>query len=169
MPLSPFREGDCFPLVVRTAMAKKQVCQVDRKKWVPGGPAPFRPRLFEVNLTSLESAVCLGIGLVFIGEDRRNAACGHDASDKFLDTLAGGLGKGGSMFFLKTDPFLPLRAAHPATAAQLGLPYPVYEVRGSDEQIQVEGPVLAVFEGPEAVENQGLVGRCLGARLLMEE
>jgi hypothetical protein len=42
-------------------------------------------------------------------------------------------------------------------------------VRGSDQQIQVEGPVLAVFEGPESVEDEGLSGRRPGSELLVEE
>ncbi len=118
---------------------------------------------------SFESAKCRGIGPVFVGEDRGHAASGHDASNQFLDTIPSGLGMGASMFLLEKGSLLALRWPHRATTAQFGLAHPVHEMRGSDEQVQVEGPVLTVFEGSESVEHQGLVGGCLGAKLFMEE
>jgi len=42
-------------------------------------------------------------------------------------------------------------------------------MRGAHQEIQIEGPVLAVFEATEAVENEGLEGSRLGAKLFMEE
>jgi hypothetical protein len=42
-------------------------------------------------------------------------------------------------------------------------------VRGSDQQVQVEGPILAVFEGPEPVEDEGLAGRGARPKLFVEE
>jgi hypothetical protein len=51
-----------------------------------------------------------------------------------------------------------LSGPHGATATQLGITQAVDEVRASDEQIQVHRPVLAVFEGAEAVQDQGFFG-----------
>ena len=36
-------------------------------------------------------------------------------------------------------------------------------------EVEVEGPVLPVLEGPEPVEDEGLGGRCPGAKPLVEE
>ena len=40
---------------------------------------------------------------------------------------------------------------------------------GSDQEVEVHGPVLALLEGTEAVEDQGLVGRLAGPSDLVEE
>jgi hypothetical protein len=63
----------------------------------------------------------------------------------------------------------PLRGSHRAAAAQLGVIEPVDEVGGSHEEVQIEGPVLAVFEGAEAVEDEGLLGGGPGTQPLVEE
>jgi len=150
-------------------MAKKQIRQVYGKERVPGRPALFRGRLFVMKPTSLESTKGLGIGPVFVGKDRRHAAFGHAASEELLDTLPGGLGIGTSMRFLEQGPFLLLSRSHRAASTQLGLTHSINEMRSSHEQVQVEGPVLAVLESPEAVENQGFAWGRFGAKLFMEE
>jgi len=58
---------------------------------------------------------------------------------------------------------------HHAAPAKLLLPHPVHKVRGADQEVQIEGPVLAVFESPKAVEDQRFVGRLLGTKLFVEE
>jgi hypothetical protein len=150
-------------------MTQKQVGQVHGKERVPGRPALFRGRPFVMKPTSVESTQGLGIGPVFVGEDRRHAACGHATSEELLDTLPGGLGIGTSMCFLEQGPFLLLSRPHRAAPTQLGLTHSINEMRCSHEQVQVEGPVLAVLEGPEAVENQGFARGRFGAKLFMEE
>ena len=45
----------------------------------------------------------------------------------------------------------PLARPQGAAAAQLGVVEAVDVVGDADQQVQVEGPVLAVLEGPEAV------------------
>jgi hypothetical protein len=42
-------------------------------------------------------------------------------------------------------------------------------MRGADEEVHVEGPVLTVFEGSKAVEHQGFLGSLFGAKLFVEE
>ena len=64
---------------------------------------------------------------------------------------------------------LLLSGPHRAATAKLSLTHPVDIVRGADQQVQVEGPVLAVLEGPETVEDQRFVGSPLGAELFVKE
>jgi len=73
------------------------------------------------------------------------------------------------MPFLKPGPFTSLGGSHRAAPAELRFSNAVDEMRGAHQEIQIEGPVLAVFEGTEAVENEGLEGSPLGAKLFMEE
>ena len=42
-------------------------------------------------------------------------------------------------------------------------------MRGADQQVQVEGPILAVLKSSEAIENEGFVGGRLGTKLFVEE
>lgn len=65
--------------------------------------------------------------------------------------------------------FLPLGRPHRAAPPQLGLTEAIDVVGRANEQVQIEGPVLAVLEGPEAVENEGLGGRFAGSQPLVEE
>jgi hypothetical protein len=43
------------------------------------------------------------------------------------------------------------------------------EVRGAHEEIGVHGRVLAVFEGSESIEDEGLTRSCRGSILLEKE
>ena len=63
----------------------------------------------------------------------------------------------------------PLSRPHRAATAKLSLPDAVHEVRGTDEEVQVEGPVLAVLEGSEAIEYQRFVGGLFRTKLFVEE
>jgi hypothetical protein len=62
-----------------------------------------------------------------------------------------------------------LRGPHGATTAQFSFTDPVDIVRGTDQEIQIEGPVLAVFEGSEAIEDEGFRWRCSRSQTFMEE
>jgi hypothetical protein len=48
-----------------------------------------------------------------------------------------------------------LARPHRTAAAELGVIEAVDVVRGADQEVEVEGPVLAVLEGANAVENEG--------------
>jgi hypothetical protein len=150
-------------------MAKKQIRQICGKKRILGCPPLSRGRLFVMELTLFESAQCLRIDPVFIGENRRHAAFGHAASDEFLNTLQGGLSIGTSMGLLEQGPLSLLRGPHRATTAQFSLTHPVDEMRSPHKQVQVEGPVLAVLKSPKTVKDQGLVRARFGANLFMKE
>jgi hypothetical protein len=65
--------------------------------------------------------------------------------------------------------FAPLRGPHRATSAELGVVESVDIVAAPHQQVQIEGPVLAVLEGPEAVQDQGLRGCASGTNSFMEE
>jgi hypothetical protein len=109
------------------------------------------------------------IGLVFIGSNCRFTPFRHDPRDKLRNASSGGLGKGTAMSgFEKFSP-LPLCRPHGAATTKFSLSYAVNEVRRTDEQVQVEGPILAVFKGSKAVENQRLVWSLAGTKLFMEE
>jgi hypothetical protein len=59
---------------------------------------------------------------------------------------------------------------HAASAAQRAIGEVPEEARiGLDEQVMLEGEELAVFEGFEAVENEGSAGKDLGTHVSMEE
>jgi len=73
------------------------------------------------------------------------------------------------MSAFEKHPLLLLSRPHRAAPTELRLPHPVHKVRGADQEVQIEGPVLAVFEGSEAVEDQRFVGSRLGTELFVEE
>ena len=73
------------------------------------------------------------------------------------------------MSVLESGSFTPLCGSHRATPAKLRFSDAVNKMRGADQKIEVEGPVLAVFEGPEAVENDRFDGGRLGAKPFVEE
>jgi hypothetical protein len=116
-----------------------------------------------------ESLKSSWIGLVLIGSDRHLTAFRYDPTDKFLDAGPGGLRSRSAMSGFEKFSLCPLRRPHRATATKFSLSYAVDEVRGTDQQVQVEGPVLAVFEGSKAVEYQGLAGSPLRTKLFMEK
>jgi hypothetical protein len=106
---------------------------------------------------------------MLIRADRGKAASGHDPANELLHTLPGRLGIRAAVALLEKRPFQPLRRSHRAAAAKLGVAEAVDEVRGTDQEVQIEGPVLAVFEGAEAVEDEWFRGGLLRSLLLMEE
>jgi hypothetical protein len=73
------------------------------------------------------------------------------------------------MLCFEKHPLFSLGRPHGAATTKFSLSYAVNEVRRTDEQVQVEGPILAVLEGPEPVEDQGFAGRGAGPKLFVEE
>ncbi len=73
------------------------------------------------------------------------------------------------MSVFEKHPLLLLSRPHRAAPAKLRLTHPVHKVRGADQEVQVEGPVLAVFEGSKTVENNRFIGSLLGTKLFVEE
>jgi len=69
------------------------------------------------------------------------------------------------------EPFstTPLGGPHRAAPPQLGLVEAVDEVALPHDVIQIEGPVLAGFEGAEAIEDQGLGRRPARPEVLVEQ
>jgi hypothetical protein len=119
--------------------------------------------------TTPKSSKRQGISLVFIRSDRGRAVFGHDPSHEFLDALFRGLGIGTTMpAFEKNPPFL-LSRPHRAAAAKLSLTDPVHKVRGADQQVQVEWPVLALLEGPKTIEDERFVWGRPGTELFVKE
>ena len=70
---------------------------------------------------------------------------------------------------LEQGPLPALVRGHAATAAQLGVLEAIAVVRGAHEKVDLEGPVLAVLEGVEAIEDESLVGGPSGSEPLVEE
>jgi hypothetical protein len=109
------------------------------------------------------------VGRMFVGADRGRRTRWNDPADQFLNALSGGLGIGPSVALLKVRSFPPLRGSHGATSAKLCLVESVHVMGDPDEQVEIKGPVLAVLEGPEAIEDQRFLGRATGSHLLLKE
>jgi len=73
------------------------------------------------------------------------------------------------MELLEPSSLFLLGRPHGATAAKFGLVEPVDVMRDPDQQVQIEGPVLAVLEGTKPVENQGLAWGVFWSELFVEE
>jgi hypothetical protein len=86
-----------------------------------------------------------------------------------LDSLAGRIRIGSAVSLLEHGAPRPLRGPHRPTAPQLDVVEAVDEERRADDEVHVHGPVLAVFEGPEPVEDEGLGGRGFRAEAFVEE
>jgi hypothetical protein len=97
------------------------------------------------------------------------ASGGHNAAHQLLDGLLRGAGVGASVAGLEPDSLALLAGSHAAAAAQLGLVEAVDVVRGADQEIEIEGPVVAGLQGAEAVEGQGLGGGGARPQVLVEE
>ena len=101
----------------------------------------------------------LRIGRVLVGGEDHRGAWRNDPPDELGDGLPRRLGVRPPVGGLERGALAPLARPQGAAAAKLGVVEAVDVVRGPDQEVQVEGPVLAVLEGPQAVEHQRL-GRC---------
>ncbi len=167
--LTPLGEGDRLPLVVGPAVAEQQVGQVDREQRVAGAPGCPRRRRPVLDPAVAESAEGLGVGRVFVRVDGGHAPGGDDAGDEFFHRAARGLGVGSPVTALELGALAPLRRRHRAAAAQLGVVEAVDEVRGADQEVQVEGPVLPALEAAKAIEDQRLARRPARAQRLVQQ
>jgi hypothetical protein len=79
------------------------------------------------------------------------------------------LGSGTTVSAFEKHPLLLLSRPHRAASTKLRLTHPVHKVRGADQEVQIEGPILAVLESTKAVENKRFVGSRLGTELFVEE
>jgi hypothetical protein len=91
------------------------------------------------------------------------------AFDELLDGVARGLRVRPAAARLERGPLALLTRPHRAATTQLRVVEAVDEVRVADEYVQVVGPVLAVLEGAQAVENEALAGGAPRAQRLVEE
>ena len=109
------------------------------------------------------------IRLVFIGSKHDFAPRTNDSSEKFFDLLLGRFRVRSSVLLFQDRPSEPLGRPHRATSPEFDIVESVDKVRGAHQEIDVHGPVLAVLEGTEAVQDEGLFGGLLRAHLLMKE
>jgi len=70
---------------------------------------------------------------------------------------------------LEASALAPLDRSHRPAAAEFGVLEAVDEVRLTDEQVDVERPVLAIFEAAESVQGEGLGRSATGPKLSMQE
>ena len=83
------------------------------------------------------------VGGVLIGPELERNAWRHDPTDELLHGVASRLTLGTSETLLEIRALFPLTGLESATATQLRLVEPVDVVRGTDQQVRIEGPVLA--------------------------
>ena len=109
------------------------------------------------------------IGLVFVGSKHDFIARSNDPAKQLFDLPLSRVRVGSSESLFQDRPFPLLRRPHRATSSKLRIVESVDEVRGPDQQIEVHGPVLAVFKTTKAIQDQGL-SRChFRSKLLMKE
>ncbi len=70
---------------------------------------------------------------------------------------------------LQKLPFEPLRGAHRATPSKLCIVEAVDEMRRSDHEVEVQGPVLTVFKGAKTIQDKELGGGDFRAKFLVKE
>ena len=109
------------------------------------------------------------IGSVFIGSNHDFIARSNDPAKQVFDLSLGLVRVGSSESRLQHRPFSLLRRPHRATSPELRIVESVDEVRGSDQQVEIHGRKLAVFEAAKAIEDQGLSRGCSRSMFLMKE
>jgi hypothetical protein len=106
---------------------------------------------------------------VFVGSKNDCTPGLDDTAKQLLDLFLSRLGVRSSELLFENPPLDLLSRPHRATAPQLRIVEPVDEVGCADQEIDVHRPVLAVFEGSKAIEDEGLIGRLVWTILLMKE
>jgi hypothetical protein len=106
---------------------------------------------------------------VFVGSNNDCAARLDDTAKQLLDLFLSRLGVWSSELLFENPPLDRLSRPHRATSSQLRIVEPVDEVGCADQEIDVHGPVLAVFEGSKTVEDQRLFGRLVWTALLVKK
>src|SRR5512139_388572 len=155
-PLAPLREGDRLALVVRARVAQQELRQVGREQGVARGAARPRRGGAMADVAIREPGQGPRVGLVLVGGDLCPRPGWDDASHELLHSLARGLGVGPPVGGLELAAPHPLGRSQGAATAKLRVAEAVDVVRGADQEVELEGPVLAVLEGPQAVEHERL-------------
>jgi hypothetical protein len=106
---------------------------------------------------------------VFVGSKHDCATRFDDTAKQLLDLFLGRLGVRSSEPLFENPPLDLLSRPHRATSSQLRIVEAVDEVGCADQEIDVHGPVLAVFEGSKTVEDQRLFGRLVWTALLVKK
>jgi hypothetical protein len=117
---------------------------------------------------SSEAPERLRIGPVRVGVDLGTGTRGHDPAHELPHGLPGRLGVGPSVAGLEAGTVAALAGPHRAASTKLRLVEAIDEVGAADEDVEVEGPVVAGLGGAQAIEDQGLGGH-LGAETLVKE
>lgn len=90
---------------------------------------------------------------MFIGFEHNFATGRDDAAQKLLHLFFRRPRVGTTESFFQDNPFLLLFRAHSAASAQFCIIKPVDKERLAYHEIEIHGPILAVLEGPESVQN----------------
>jgi hypothetical protein len=106
---------------------------------------------------------------MLVGMECGRVAGGHNAPKKLLNGLASREGIRPPMLPLEQGSFQLLRGSHRTTASELRVIEPIDVVGGPDQEVQVERPVLAVLESPEAVQHQRLARCRPGSQTFVDE
>lgn len=111
----------------------------------------------------------LWVGPVLVRAKDRSTAGWHDASQQLLYSFPRGLWIRPPVLLFENRASDPLRGSHRATSAKFCVVEAVHIVRGAHQEIQVEGPVLAVLEAAESVQYERFAGRASGTQSFMEQ
>ncbi|MBK7951087.1 MAG: hypothetical protein IPK00_20575 [Deltaproteobacteria bacterium] len=111
----------------------------------------------------------LDVGRVLVASHDDLSSRWKHPPQECLDSLAGRIRIRSAESLLEHSAPHPLSGPHRPTPSQLDVVEAVDEERRPDDEVHVHGPVLAVFEGPEPVEDEGLSGRGPGAEAFVEE
>jgi len=106
---------------------------------------------------------------VAIREDLGTAADGDDPGDKLLDAAPRRGRIGTAIDGLELYAPSALSARHRAHPTELGVLEPIDEVGTSNQQIEVEWPILAELEASESIEDHRLARRIPGTQRLVKE
>ncbi len=93
----------------------------------------------------------------------------HDPAQELLHGLPGRLRGGTPEARLEAPPPGLLAGRHRAASPQGGVVEAVDVVGLADQQVQIEGPVVAGLEAAEAIEDQGLPGKARAPGLVEEQ
>jgi len=156
--LAALGTGDGFAAMVGLAVADEQVEQVDLEEGVVGVPA-LPGGGDQVGDAAVEATQGRGVGPVVVAAQGDGGFLGQDGLEELADILFDGLGIGSAELVLEGPASAFLGVGHAALASQGAVgEVPEEAGVGLDEQVVEEGVVLAVFEGLEAVQDEGSLG-----------
>jgi hypothetical protein len=156
-------------IVIRPAVAQQQVGEIHRKERIPDVAGGARRGRAVLDAAIAEASEGLRVGRVLIGVDRNRRTGRHDARHQLFDCAARGLGRGAAVLLLEPRASATLRRGERPAAAQLGIVEAVDVVGGADQEIQIEGPVLARLEASKTIEHERLAEVTTRAELLVQQ